>query len=45
MPEHEPHDDEPSPAGRLFAIIVSAGLAWAISVALVAWLLSFVLSR
>jgi len=45
MPEgREPESNLPTPVGRLIAIIVSAGLAWAIVIALVAWIFGFLLS-
>jgi hypothetical protein len=51
MPEPPYRHDEPRarqvdrPIRRLVAIIVSAGLAWAIAVALAAWIVGQLLSR
>lgn len=35
----------PGPLGRLLSIIVSVGLAWALTVAITAWLLGLFLTR
>lgn len=49
---HEPRPDYrasdtpgPGPLARLIAFIVSAGLAWAIGVAVCAWLIGLVFAR
>ncbi len=39
------NDSGPGPLARLIAFIVSAGLAWAIAVAVSAWLLGLVFAR
>ncbi|HYZ93822.1 MAG TPA: hypothetical protein VFA34_15730 [Actinomycetota bacterium] len=38
-------DAGPGPLARLVAFVVSAGLAWAIVLAVVAWLLGLVFAR
>ena len=44
---HEPHvaHTGPGPLARLIAFVVSVGLAWAITIAVVAWLIGLVFSR
>ena len=44
-PQRPPAPSGPGPLARVIALVISVGLAWAIAVALSAWLLGLFLAR